>query len=69
MQGVAYHEVLEGDVHVAIHQEKDMTIEGVPDVPHPVVVVGVPEDEGEAEVSGLREGACGGGGLVRRLNM
>ena len=68
MQGVAYHKVLQGGVPVAIHGEKDTAIEGVPDAPDPVAVVGAPGDEGEAEVSGLREGACSWGGPVQEYS-
>jgi hypothetical protein len=62
VQGVADREVREGGFDAETPVEEDAAVARVADVP---AVRGV--EEGEGEVGGLREGACGRGGPVGRL--
>ena len=62
VQGVADHEVSEhgGDSDATV--EEDAGVAGIADMPAVRVA-----EEGEGEVGGLREGACGRGGAVGRF--
>ena len=65
VQGVARREVHEGGGGGDAPREEDAAIAGVTDAP----AAGGAGEEGEAEVNGLRDGARGGSGPVRRLGL